>query len=80
MSSEKQYRRYAAASLDVSARGQNLADETRVLIVAEAWLDLAEQTTPIVERESGEAHRVIEHHLSKMTSPRHVPADAAPLL
>jgi hypothetical protein len=50
-----------------------------VLIVAEAWLDLAEQTTPIVERESGEAHRVIEHHLSKMTSPRHVPANAAPL-
>jgi hypothetical protein len=71
MSSEKQYGHYAAASLDLSAKGTNLAEKTRVLIVAEAWFDLAEQTTPIVERESGEAHRVIEHYLSKMTSPRH---------
>jgi hypothetical protein len=62
----------------VSAKGRNLADKTRVLIVAEAWLDLAEQTTPIVERESAEAHGVIEHYLSKMTSPRHALGSAAP--
>ena len=44
----------------LSERGTNLADKTRVLIVAEAWLDLAERTMPLVERESGEAHRIIE--------------------
>ncbi len=48
MSSEKQYRRFAAASLDLSERGTNSADKIRVLILAEAWLDLAERTTPLV--------------------------------
>jgi hypothetical protein len=71
MSSEKQYRRFAAASLDLSERGMDLANKTRVLIVAEAWLDLAERTTPLVERESGEAHRIIERPLSNVTTPRY---------
>jgi hypothetical protein len=52
----------------LSERGQNLADESRVLIVAEAWLDLVEQTTQLVKRETGEAHRIIEQPLS-MTKP-----------
>lgn len=69
MSSEKQYRRFAAASLGLSETGMNLADKTGVLITA-AWLDLAERTTPLVERESGEAHRIIEQRLSSVTSPR----------
>lgn len=38
MSSEKQYRRFAAASLGLSETGTNLADKTRVLIMAEAGL------------------------------------------
>jgi len=71
MSSEKQYKRFAAASLDLSERGTDLANKTRVLIVAEAWLDLAERTTPLVERESGEAHRIIECPLSNVTTPRY---------
>ena len=70
MSSEKQYRRFAAASLGLSETGINLADKTGVLIMAAAWLDLAERTTPLVERESGEAHRIIEQRLSSLTSPR----------
>jgi hypothetical protein len=45
--------------------------KTRVLIVAEACLDLAERTTPLVERESGEAHRIIERPLSNVTTPRY---------
>ena len=48
-----------------------MANKTRVLIVAEAWLDLAERTTPLVERESGEAHRIIERPLSNVTTPRY---------
>ena len=58
-------------SLDLSERGTDLANKTRVLIVAEAWLDLAERTTPLVERESGEAHRIIERPLSNVTTPRY---------
>ena len=41
-----------------------------MLIVAEAWLDLAEQTTQLVERETGDAHKVIEQPLSSVASPR----------
>jgi hypothetical protein len=71
MSSEKQYSRFAAASLGFNEKGTNLAEKTPVLIVAEAWLDLAERTTPLVERETGEARRIIERPLSNVTSPRY---------
>ena len=67
MSCENEYRRFAIASLDLSERGKNLADKSRVLIVAEARLDLAEQTTPLVERETSEAHRIIEQPLGSVT-------------
>src|SRR6516165_8529346 len=49
-----------------TARISRIWRKTRVLIVAEAWLDLAERTTPLVERESGEAHRIIERPLSNV--------------
>jgi hypothetical protein len=68
MSCESAYKRFAIASLDLSERGKNLADKSRSLIVAEAWLDLADQTTPLVERETGEARRIIEQPLSSLTS------------
>jgi len=61
------YSRFAIASLDLSERGRNLADKSRVLIVAEAWLDLAEETTQLVERETSEAHRIIKQPLISMT-------------
>jgi hypothetical protein len=67
MSSESEYRRFAEASIDLSERGKNLADKSRVFIVADAWLDLAEQTTQLVERETGEAHRIIERPLNSVT-------------
>jgi hypothetical protein len=67
MSYENAYRRFAVASLDLSEKGKNLADKSRVLIVAEAWLDLAEQTTQLVERETAEAHSIIEQPLSSVT-------------
>ncbi len=71
MSSENQYRRFAVASLDLSERGKTLVDKSRALIVAEAWLDLAEQTTELVQRETDAAHRIIEPPLSSVTFPRH---------
>jgi hypothetical protein len=41
MSLEFEYRRLAAACLDLSKRAAVLADRTRLLAIAEAWLDLA---------------------------------------
>jgi hypothetical protein len=67
MSCQTEYRRFAVSSLDLSERGETLADKSRVLIVAEAWLDLAEQTTQLVERETGEAHRIAEQPLNGVT-------------
>ena len=67
MSCEHEFRRFARATLVLSERGRNLADNSRVLIVAEAWLDLAEETTQLVERETSEAHRIIKQPLISMT-------------
>ena len=41
MSSESEYRRWAAASLDLAKRAAMLADKTRLVVIAEAWLELA---------------------------------------
>jgi hypothetical protein len=43
MSMEFEYRRLAATCLDLAKRTAVLADKTRLLIIAEAWLDLAER-------------------------------------
>jgi hypothetical protein len=45
MSLEFEYRRLAAACLELSKRAAGLADKTRLLTIAEAWLDLAERVT-----------------------------------
>jgi hypothetical protein len=45
MSLEFEYRRLAATCLDLSKRAAVLADKTRLLLIAEAWLDLAERVT-----------------------------------
>jgi hypothetical protein len=43
MSSESEYRRWAAAGLDLGKRGAELADRTPLFVIAEAWLDLADR-------------------------------------
>jgi len=53
MSLEFEYRRLAAACLDLSKRAAVLADKTRLLLIAEAWLDLADR----VSRKHGNAKR-----------------------
>jgi hypothetical protein len=65
MSTENAYRRFAAASLDLSKRAADLAAKTNVLVMADAWLDLAEQTTQLVDHESDEAHRMMEQPLTR---------------
>jgi hypothetical protein len=45
MSLEFEYRRLAAVCLDLAKRATLLADRTRLLLIAEAWFDLADRVT-----------------------------------
>jgi hypothetical protein len=53
MSLEFEYRRLAATCLDLSQRAAAPADKTRLLLIAEAWLELADRVT----RKRGNARR-----------------------
>jgi hypothetical protein len=67
MSLEFEYRRLAAACLDLSQRAAAIADKTRLLLIAEAWLDLADR----VARKGGNATRrneIFEHPVVNTSS------------
>jgi hypothetical protein len=66
MASEN-YRNFAVASLDSTEAAKDLPDKVGLLIIAEAWLELAEQTTQLVGHEAEEAHRMIELPLARAT-------------
>jgi hypothetical protein len=46
MSLESEYRRLAAACLDLAKRADVFADKTRLILIAEAWLNLAGRVAP----------------------------------
>jgi hypothetical protein len=73
MSSEN-YRNFARASVNATEGAKDLTDKVGILIMAEAWLELAEQTTQVVSHEAEEAHRMIERPLASATVQRHQPA------
>jgi hypothetical protein len=70
MTSEN-YRKFAVASLNSTEGAKDLTDKVGLLIMAEAWLELAEQTTQPVGHETEEAHRMIERPLTGATVQRH---------
>lgn len=43
MGLEDEYRKHAADSLDMASRQSSAADKSRLLLMAEAWLDMAER-------------------------------------
>jgi hypothetical protein len=65
MSSIFEYRRLAAASLDLAQRTAVLADKTRFLLIAEAWLKLADRvarkSADGKRRAAGRIERAAEH-------------------
>jgi len=61
------YKNFATASLNSTEGAKNLTDKAGLLIIAEAWLELAEQTTQLVGHEAEEAHRMIERPLERAT-------------
>jgi hypothetical protein len=66
MASEN-YKGFAVASLNSTEGAKELTDKVGLLIIAEAWLELAEQTTQLLGREAEEAHRMIEQPLTRAT-------------
>jgi hypothetical protein len=71
MPSESQYRRFAVASLKSTEGVTDLSNKVGLLIRAEAWLDLAEQTTQRVDKDGGEAHRMMEQPLKRASFQGH---------
>jgi hypothetical protein len=76
MSLEFEYRRLAATCLDLSKRAAALADKTRLLLIAEAWLELADRVTRkrgnAKRRHDGSAERPVVHtslSMSKTAGP-----------
>lgn len=67
MTSEN-YKNFAVASLNSTEGAKDLNDKVGLLIIAEAWLELAEQTTQLLGQEAEEAHRMIERPLTKATA------------
>ena len=67
MSSKNEYRRFAATSLESTENAADLTTKTRLLIMADAWLDLAERTTQLVDHEAEEAHGIMEQPLTMAT-------------
>ena len=57
------YKNFAVASLNSTEGVKDLTHKVGLLIIAEAWLELAEQTTQLVGHEAEEAHIMIEQPL-----------------
>ena len=43
MSKEQEYRHHAASALDLAQRASSPSDKNRLLVMAQAWFDLAER-------------------------------------
>jgi hypothetical protein len=62
MSKDDEYRDYAARTMDLAQRASSSADKGRLLMMAEAWLDLADRVHCGVSHEvqkARELHPVI---------------------
>jgi hypothetical protein len=71
MTSKNEYSRFAVASLNSTESVTHLPDKVGLLILAEAWLDLAELTTQTVDHEADEAHSMIEQPLKRASVQGH---------
>jgi len=60
-----EYSRFAASSLNATETGTDLSGKVGVLILADAWLDLAEQTTQAVDHEADKAHSMMQQPLRR---------------
>jgi hypothetical protein len=66
-----EHRRFAVSSLSSTENVTDLSHKVGLLILAEAWLDLAEQTTQTVDHEADEAHSIMEQPLKRASVQGH---------
>src|SRR5437660_8873348 len=64
VSKADEYRRSAALMLGLAQRTNDLADKTRLLVMAEAWLNLADRATSVAKTRR---RRAFEHPLIRTT-------------
>jgi hypothetical protein len=51
MSKEDEYRRHAANTLELAQRANSPSDKARLLVMADAWLDLADRASKVARRQ-----------------------------
>jgi len=71
MTSKNENSRFAVASLNSTGTATDLSSKVGVLILADAWLDLAEQTTQTVDHEADEAHSMLQKPLRRASVQGH---------
>jgi hypothetical protein len=65
MTSKSEYSRFAVSSLNSTGTATDLSSKIGVLILADAWLDLAEQTAQTVYHEADEARSIMKQPLRR---------------
>ena len=71
MTSKSEYSRFAVSSLNSTGTATEPTSKVGVLILADAWLDLAEQTTQTVDHEADEAHSIMQQPLRRASVQGH---------
>ena len=71
MTSNSEYSRFAVSSLNSTGTATEPTSKVGVLILADAWLDLAEQTTQTVYHEADEAHSIMQQPLQRASVQGH---------
>jgi len=71
MSFENEYKCFAVASPDFTEKAMDLADRVGLPIMVEAWLNLAEQTTQLVDHDADKAHSMMERPLKRASVQGH---------
>jgi len=66
MSNEGDYRRNAAATIQLARRAGSIADKGRLLSIAESWLDLADRAQALTRRRppAGKLHPLVREKLA----------------
>jgi hypothetical protein len=65
MTSKSEYSSFAVSSISSTQSVTDLSGKVSLLILADAWLDLVEQTTQTVHHEADEARSMMQHPLRR---------------
>jgi F420-dependent methylenetetrahydromethanopterin dehydrogenase len=70
MSREDEYRRLAASCFDLARKAASIADRTRLLVMAEGWLDLIDRTKRLAKHQiSAPQHQQVNSTLAAWNGP-----------